>query len=87
MKPTLRPAAVRWTAQYGTSRPLAVKLAAARLLHDRLIAIDDTTAWVLTQSLNAFATRSPASIVRIDDETASLKIAAYQTIWGQATPL
>ena len=87
VKPTLRPAAVRWTAQHGTSRPLAVKLAAARLLHDRLIAIDDAGAWVLTQSLNAFATRSPASIVRVDAETANLKIAAYQAIWGQATPL
>jgi hypothetical protein len=87
VKPTLRPAAVRWTAQHGTSRTLAVKLAAARLLHDRLIAINDTDAWVLTQSLNAFATRSPASIVRVDHETAGLKITAHQAIWGQATPL
>jgi hypothetical protein len=87
VKPTLRPAAARWAAQYGTSRPLAAKLAPARTLHDRLIAIDGATVWVLTQSLNAFATRSPASIVRVDDETANLKIAAYQAMWGHATPL
>jgi hypothetical protein len=87
VKPTIRPAATRWAAQYGMSRPLEAKLTPARILHDRLIVIDDATAWVLTQSLNAFATRSPASIVRVDDETASLKIAAYQAMWGQASPL
>jgi hypothetical protein len=43
-----------------------------------------TRAAVLTQSLNAFATRAPASIVRVDEETALLKIAAYQAIWATA---
>jgi hypothetical protein len=87
VKPTLHPAAARWVAQYGTSRPLEARLAPARTLHDRLIAIDGAVVWVLTQSLNAFATRSPASIVRVDDETAELKIPAYQAMWGSATPL
>ena len=67
-KPTLRPAQQRWIAQYGTSRPLEVRLAAHRILHDRLIIVDDTDARILTQSLNSFATRSPASIVRVDEE-------------------
>jgi hypothetical protein len=84
VKPTLRPAATRWVAQYGLNRPLQVKLAPARTLHDRLIAVDDSTVWVLTQSLNAFATRSPASIVRVDDQTAALKIAAYADVWPKA---
>jgi hypothetical protein len=86
-KPSLSVAAKRWTAQYGTNRPLAAKLAPAKTLHDRLIMVDEVTVWVLTQSLNAFATRSPASIVRVDDETANLKIAAYKAMWGNATPL
>mgnify|MGYP001290746529 CR=1 FL=1 len=58
--------------------------ALARTLHDRLIAVDDSIVWVLTQSLNAFATRSPASIVRVDDQTAALKIAAYADVWPKA---
>jgi hypothetical protein len=87
VRPTLRPAAGRWVAQYGVSRQLAVKLAAPRTLHDRLIAVDDATVYVLTQSLNAFAARSPASIVRVDDETAKLKVAAYQAIWVTASPI
>jgi hypothetical protein len=37
-----------------------------------LIIADNSEAWVLTQSLNAFAVRSPASIVRVDAETAAL---------------
>jgi hypothetical protein len=87
VKPTLQPAAARWAAQYAQSRPLEVKLTAAKTLHDRLIVVDGLTAWVLTQSLNAFAARSPASIVRVDDDTAALKIAAYQDIWANASPL
>jgi hypothetical protein len=85
VKPTLRPAAARWVTQYGATRPLVVKLTPPKTLHDRLIAIDDAAAYVLTQSLNAFAARSPASIVRVDEETAKLKIAAYQAIWSAAT--
>ena len=87
VKPTLKPAATRWVAQYGQNRPLAVKLAPQGALHDRLVVADRTTAWVLTQSLNAFAARSPATVVRVDDGTAALKIAAYEGLWQSATPL
>jgi hypothetical protein len=86
-KQTLAPAKQRWEAQHGTARPIAARLAAARTLHDRAIILDRNSAWVLTQSLNAFASRSPASIVRTDQETAELKIAAYDLIWNSATPL
>jgi hypothetical protein len=86
-KTTLKPAAERWSVQFKTGRPLEVRLAPPRALHDRLILVDSTTAWVLTQSLNAIAARSPASIVRSEDEIARLKIAAYQDMWNAATPL
>ena len=42
-KPTLRPAATKWVAQYGRLRPLAVRLAPAKALHDRAILVDGTT--------------------------------------------
>jgi hypothetical protein len=86
-KPALKPAVTRWLAQYTTARPLKAQLAAPRVLHDRAILVDSKTAWILTQSLNAFAARSPAMIVRVDDETAKLKIAAYQDIWNAASPM
>jgi hypothetical protein len=83
-KPTLEPAAKRWGTQYGSARPLEVRLAPARSLHDRLVVVDEQDAWILTQSLNAFAARAPASIVRVDPETAALKIAAYKGLWQVA---
>jgi hypothetical protein len=86
-KPTLRPAAERWKSQYGPKRPLVVKLAAGRVLHDRLIIADGTDVWILTQSLKDFAVRSPASIVRADGDAAALKISAYQDIWDSAVPI
>ena len=79
-KITLIPAASRWLLQHKETRPLEVRLAPPRSLHDRAIFIDGTRAYTLTQSLNAFAKRSPAEIVRADD-TAQLKIAAYENIW------
>ncbi|WP_175978168.1 phosphatidylserine/phosphatidylglycerophosphate/cardiolipin synthase family protein [Burkholderia sp. BCC1047] len=86
-KTSLKPAAENWRKQYGTTRPLEIRLTAARSLHDRLIAIDEVQAWTLTQSLKDFAARSPASIVRVDSETAGLKIEAYAVLWADATPL
>ena len=86
-KPTLGPAAQRWAAQYGGKRPLQVRLTPPRRLHDRLIVVDGKVAWTLTQSLNAFAARAPASLVRVDPETAALKIAAYGALWNEAKPL
>ena len=86
-KPTLRPARERWIQQYGTARPLEIRLALPRVLHDRLAIVDETETWVLTQSLNAFAARSPAAVVRVDPETSGLKVAAYADIWAAAKPL
>jgi hypothetical protein len=87
VKPTLRPAYERWVKQYGPTRRLTVKLAPARTLHDRVIIIDGAAAYVSTQSLNAIAVRSPASIMRADAETAALKIQACETIWNSSAPL
>jgi hypothetical protein len=50
-KPTLRPAQQRWLTQYGASRPVEVRLAAHRILYDRLIIVDDTDTRVLTLKL------------------------------------
>lgn len=86
-KASLKPATDRWIAQFAGTRPLQVRLTAARTLHDRLIVVDGTVVWTLTQSINAFASRSPATIVRIDPETSALKVAAYDAIWQAATPI
>jgi hypothetical protein len=85
VKPSLSPAATRWANQY-QSRPVQVRLAAPRTLHDRAIFIDHSEAWTVTQSLKDLAKRSPAEIVRAAD-IAALKIAAYDQIWMTAKVL
>lgn len=87
IKSSLQPAASRWTSQYGARRPLEVRLARPKTLHDRLIVVDDSTVWTLTQSLNAFAARSPASIIRVDGDAGVLKRDAYEQFWLEAKPL
>ena len=87
VKPSLKPAVTRWASQHGAARPVSAKTSPPRSLHDRLIIVDGQTVWVLTQSLNAFAARSPASIVRADDEVSSLKVVAYEAIWTSAAPI
>jgi hypothetical protein len=86
-KATLSPAAQNWAKQFADTRPLEVRLAPAKTLHDRLIILDGKEAWSLTQSLNAFAARSPATIVRLDDEIAAMKVAAYEPLWQAAQSL
>jgi hypothetical protein len=87
VKPTLKPAANKWIQQYGSTRPLEARVAAARSLHDRLIITDAKAAWVLTQSLKDFAQRSPATIQRADAELAVMKVQAFNAIWNGAAVL
>lgn len=86
-KPSLAPAAEKWSTQFGSDRPLQVRLARARSLHDRLIVVDGREVWSLTQSLKDFANRAHGAVLKVDAETARLKIAAYQEIWQDARRL
>lgn len=82
VKPTLLPAVVRWRQQYAGSRPLEARVThQPKLLHDRTIIVDEQTVWILTQSLNAFAARSPATIVRVEGDAVRLKLDAYSDFW------
>ncbi|MGV1869732.1 phosphatidylserine/phosphatidylglycerophosphate/cardiolipin synthase family protein [Agrobacterium rosae] len=83
-KASLKPAVTRWQSQYTSDRPLEAKLSTPRALHDRLIILDGAAVYSLTQSLNAFAARSPASIVRLEGDAVPLKIAAYDGFWNAA---
>jgi hypothetical protein len=87
VKPTFTPAAEKWKGQFGATRPLEVRLAPARTLHDRLVVVDELEAWSLTQSLKDFATRAHGSVIKADPETAALKIAAYLQAWNSAQPI
>lgn len=85
IKPGLKPAGERWIAQYGARRPLSVRIAPPRSLHDRLLIIDGSSSWILTQSLKDFAKRSHAMIQRTDAELSAMKIAAFGVLWSNAS--
>lgn len=82
----LAPGVARWKAQY-TARPLEVRMSATRALHDRLVVIDQSEVWNLSQSIKDFANRSNASIERSNAELGAEKVAAYLALWAGATPL
>lgn len=84
-KPSLKPAVERWIAQWQDKRPLEVRLAPARSLHDRLIVTDGSTAWVLGQSFKDLAKRAHSALVRMDPDSAALKIGAHVSMWQTAT--
>src|SRR5260370_10092370 len=67
-KPALLPTAQAWAQQHGQTRPLEVRLAPEKGIHDRLIIVDDREAWTVGQSFNALAKRAPTSMVRVDPE-------------------
>jgi hypothetical protein len=87
VKQTLGPAASRWVTQFGAVRPLSVRLTPNRTLHDRLLIVDGEEVYLITQSLNGIALKSPAAIVRVEGDTKGDKIAAYEAIWASSTPI
>ncbi|MDM0031814.1 hypothetical protein QTI33_06610 [Variovorax sp. J22P271] len=86
-KTSLAPAASRWQAQYKAERPLEVRLARDRSLHDRLLLIDRTQVWNLSQSIADFAKKSPAAIERSGAGIEKQKAVAYLGLWTDAAPL
>lgn len=83
-KPALKAATAKWVQQFGQTRPIVVRLAPSKTLHDRLIVVDGRDAWSVGQSFNALGKRAPTSLVHADPETAKLKIQAYDSIWAGA---
>ena len=84
VKPSLKPAAERWNEQWKDKRPLDVREAPARSLHDRLIVTDGSTAYVVGQSFKDLAKRAHSSLVRMDPDSAALKIEAHVNMWKAA---
>jgi len=84
IKPNFEPAFLNWKKQYLSSRPVEVRYSKPRTLHDRSIIVDERNAWILTQSLNSLAHRSPATISKLSEEIAKEKIDAYLNIWDSS---
>jgi hypothetical protein len=78
----LEPALRVWR-QQRTTRPVEVRIAKQVALHDRVIILDGS-GWSLSQSFNALAKRSPATLQPFDPEIGSHKTAYYEDVWKTA---
>lgn len=78
----IEPALRAWR-QQRTTRPVEVRIANQSALHDRVIILDGS-AWSLSQSFNALAKRSPATLQPFDPDIGSLKSAYYEDVWASA---
>ena len=87
VKPNLAGAARTWKEQYKQARPLEVRLAPEKTVHDRAIFIDDKEAWTIGTSFNSVANRAPTLLQRVGTvDVFPDKLAAYRSIWGTASP-
>src|SRR5262245_197199 len=84
---SLASAAQRWLRQFGTARPLFVRLAPAGALRDILILVDGVAAWALRQPFSRITRCSYLSLVRIPPDAASAMIAAHAARWDAAEPM
>ena len=75
----------QWVKKNNSKRPTELRIAGKNVLHDRLVIIDNEEVYILTQSFNAFAEKSPATIVRFP--AIDLKLGAYKDIWNDAEPI
>jgi hypothetical protein len=64
-----------------------VRLVGWGVVHDRIIVVDRTTVWIVTQSLKDLAANAPATVARFADDLAPAKLAAYEAIWSSAAPI
>ena len=84
---SLTAAAQNWLQRFGDARPLAIRVADADVLHDKLILLDNVTGWELGKSFNNLGKRKHVSLVRISVEATDAKLAALTETWDAATPL
>lgn len=76
-----------WRGQHGNRRPLEIRSAPAKALHDRSITQDSKTVYLVSQSLKDLALRSPATIQKADPAIAAEKVEAYEEMWAASTPM
>jgi hypothetical protein len=86
-KPSLVTGAYRWQERFGGGRELKVRLASPSSLHERLVLLDDTRAWLLGAPFSELAKRPHTALVRMRPEDEARKIAVYSEVWEAAEPV
>ena len=66
---------------------MTIRLAAAQMLPDQSIVVDNFTVWLLGASFSDLAKDKRTTLMRLTPEAAQEKIAAYAAIWEDAEPI
>ncbi len=84
-KQALQPAFEAWVKQYGSTRPVELRIAPKLRLHDRLVIVDNKALWILSQSLHYFAERAEGNIM--PSQEPELKVECYNDLWDKSKPI
>lgn len=68
-------------AKFNSQHNRTVEIRISRSLHDRLVFLDNSTCWLLGQSIKDAATTKPTYIAPLSQEFVTDKLAAYSQIW------
>lgn len=79
----LKQAVEKLSAQRGTP----IEARASQTFHDRVIFVDGSDCWVLGQSIKDAAKSMPAYLAPLSPDVAAAKLAFYEEIWNEATPI
>jgi hypothetical protein len=74
-------------AKFTAQTKMKVEARTSQEFHDRVLFLDDSSGWVLGQSIKDAARSKPTYIAPLDSETARLKKAIYEQIWLAGKPL
>jgi hypothetical protein len=68
-------------AKFIAQTKMKVEARSSQEIHDRVLFLDDRSAWVLGQSIKDAAKAKPTYLAPLDSETVRLKKAIYEQIW------
>jgi len=75
------------TQKYNEQFGRFLKIKKSKLLHDRVIFIDDYTCWLIGQSIKDAAKAKPTYLVPLPPDVVSSKLTSYENIWTDANEL
>jgi hypothetical protein len=86
--PALLASSQKWQQTHpAPSAPVELRYAPESSLHDRLIVLDSSEVWLVSQSFKDIARKSSASVSRADPEMARMKAQHYESLWEASTAI
>ena len=69
--------------KFALQHQIHIEARSSKLLHDRVIFVDDNSCWVLGQSIKDAAKKTPTYIAPLSADAARLKLTHYEGIWNK----